>query len=239
MTKMTKFFEGGWIDYEILKLVDYYDPILREPTVPFDFDAHPAKDALSIAFTLVETMDKYGRLGLSANQVGLRHRVCVINMGKEAWTLFNPRIVRSSLTPSQFQEGCLSYPGLFLKVHRSDSITVQFQALNGQVVEQDFSGLTAVCIQHEIDHLDGVMYTDKVSPIKLEQAKRKVRQNLKRMKIYLKEREKMIDEVQENQKVVYAKSKAKPIVEEAPTIKILEPTTTLKKEPDKFVYGGG
>jgi hypothetical protein len=83
------------------------------------------------------------------------------------------------------------------------------------------------------------MYTDKVSHLKLEQAKRKVRQNLKRMKIYLKEREKMIDEVEETQKVVYAKSKAKPIADEAPTIKILEPTNTQKKEPDKFVYGGG
>ena len=226
---MTKFFEGGWIDYEILKLVDYYDPILREPTVPFDFDAHPAKDALSIAFTLVETMDKYGGLGLSANQVGLRHRVCVINMGKEAWTLFNPRIVRSSLTPSQFQEGCLSYPGLFLKVHRSDSITVQFQALNGQVVEQDFSGLTAVCIQHEIDHLDGVMYTDKVSPIKLEQAKRKVKKNLKKMKLQVNNFAPRTE-----QKEVTTETK-----KNTPEIQILEPSTTTQKEPEKFVYKVG
>ena len=234
MTKMTKFFEGGWIDYEILKLVDYYDPILRESTVPFDFDSRPAKDALSIAFTLVETMDKYGGLGLSANQVGLKDRVCVINMGKEAWTLFNPRIVKASLAPSQYQEGCLSYPGLYLKVHRSESITVQFQALNGQVVEQEFSGLTAVCIQHEIDHLDGVVYTDKVSPIKLDQAKRKVKKNLKKMKI---EMSKFVP--QEEQTIVTEKQKAKPILDsDSPVIKILD-SETQEKEPEKFVYKVG
>ncbi len=182
MARMVKFYNGDMIEYEIFKLVDFYDPILREPTIPFDFDARPGKDAMFIAMSLVETMDKHKGLGLSANQVGLKDRVCVINMGKEAWTMFNPKIVNSSLAPAEYSEGCLSYPGLFLKVHRSNSITVRFQALNGGFVEQEFSGLTAVCIQHELDHLDGIVYTDRVSKIKLEQAKKKVKQNLKKMK---------------------------------------------------------
>jgi len=182
MPKMVKFFNGDMIEYEIFNLVDYYDPILRQPTVPFDFETRPGKDATYLAFSLVETMNKYGGLGLSANQVGLKDRVCVINMGSEAWAMFNPKIVAESVTPAQFQEGCLSYPGLYLKVHRSNSIRVQFQALNGAIVEQDFEGLTAVCVQHELDHLDGIVYTQRVSPIKLEQAKKKVKKNLKKMR---------------------------------------------------------
>ena len=182
MSRMIKFFNNEMVEYEIFKLVDFYDPILRQPTIPFDFEGRPGKEAMFIAMSLVETMEKYKGLGLSANQIGLRDRVCVINMGTEAWTMFNPTIVNSSLTPAEFSEGCLSYPGLFLKVHRSNSITVRFQALNGAFVEQEFSGLTAVCVQHELDHLDGLVYTDRVSRIKLEQAKKKVKQNLKKIK---------------------------------------------------------
>lgn len=182
MAKMVKFFNGDLIEYEIFKLVDFYDPILREPTVPFDFEKRPGKDATYLAFSLTETMSKYGGLGLSANQVGLKDRVCVINMGEEAWAMFNPRIVSTSIVPAEFSEGCLSYPGLYLKVNRSNSITVEFQALNGGVVRKDFDGLTAVCVQHELDHLDGVLYSQRVSPIKLEQAKKKVKKNIKKLR---------------------------------------------------------
>ena len=240
MPKMVKTYKGDLVEYEIYKLVDFYDPILRKPTVPLKLESlEDFKYAHYLAFSLAETLNKLEGLGLSSNQVGLPHRVCAVNFGDEIWTMFNPVILEKSETVADFQEGCLSYPGLYLKVNRPDHIKVRFQAVNGEFVEKEFDGLTAVCVQHELDHLDGVMYTDKVSHMKLEQAKRKVRQNRKRMKIYLKEREKMIDEVEENQKVVYAKSKAKPILEESPTIKILEPTNTQKKEPDKFVYGVG
>lgn len=178
---MVKYYKGELVEYEILKLVDYYDPILRQPTIPFDFDKRSGRDASYLAFSLAETCGHYEGLGLSANQVGLRDRICVINMGKEIWTMFNPIIVEKSLTPATYMEGCLSYPGLYLKVQRSNSIKVKFQAVGGEFVEQSVDGLTAVCIQHELDHLDGILYTNKVSPIKLEQAKRKVKSTLKKM----------------------------------------------------------
>ena len=164
---------------EILKLVDFYDPILRQPTVPYDFNNR--KDAEYIAYSLVETMSHYGGLGLSANQVGLKDRVCVVNMGNQAWVMFNPQIIETSGKIADFQEGCLSYPGLYVKCNRLDHIKVRFQALGGQFVEQEFDGLTAVCIQHELDHLDGIVYTSRISPINLEKAKRKVKTNLKKI----------------------------------------------------------
>jgi peptide deformylase len=102
-------------------------------------------------------------------------------MGKEAWVMFNPQIIEKSETKADFSEGCLSYPGLYVKIGRSDHIKVRFQAIGGQFVEKEFDGLTAVCIQHELDHLDGIVYTDRISPINLEKAKRKVKTNLKKM----------------------------------------------------------
>lgn len=178
---MIKYFNNQLIEYEILSLADYYDDALKTPTVPWDFNSRTGKEAEFIAFSLVETMEKLQGLGLSANQVGLRDRVCVVNAGKEAWVMFNPQIIAKSETPSTYSEGCLSYPGLFLKVSRSDSIKVRFQAIGGQTIEKEVSGLTAVCVQHELDHLDGIRYTDRVSPIKLEQAKKKVKKTLKKM----------------------------------------------------------
>ena len=183
MAKMIKFYKGDMVEYEILDLIDFYDDRLREPTIPFDFSQPDAgKRAEYIMFSLCETLEKNRGLGISANQVGLKERVCAVNMGTETWTMFNPEIIEKSGTIAPYHEGCLSYPGLFLKIGRADHIKVRFQAAGGQFVSHEFDGLTAVCIQHEIDHLNGIMFTDLVSPIKLEMAKKKVKTNLKKMR---------------------------------------------------------
>lgn len=179
---MLKYLNGNLVEYEVFKLVDFYDPILRTPTEIFEFkDENSLKEASFLGYSMSETLQKLQGLGLSANQVGINKRLCVVNMGDKNWIMFNPKIVKKSEELSNLSEGCLSYPGLYLKVPRSNSVTVQFQAMNGAWVEQTVDGLVAVCIQHELDHLDGIMYTDRVSPIKLEQAKRKVKKTLKRM----------------------------------------------------------
>lgn len=178
---MVKYYNGNLIEYEIYNLVDYYDDVLKTPTIPWDFSQRTEKEAEYIAFSLAETLGKLQGLGLSANQVGLKDRVCVINAGQEAWVMFNPQIIARTQTFANYSEGCLSYPGLFLKIPRSNNIKVRFQAIGGQLVEKEVEGLTAVCVQHELDHLDGIRYTDLVSPIKLEQAKRKIKKTLKRM----------------------------------------------------------
>ena len=119
MGKMLKFYKGNIMEYEILDLVDFYDDILREPTIPFDFNQPGADKRVDyLMFSLAETLNKHGGLGLSANQVGLKERVCVINMGEEIWSLFNPVIIEKSLALAPYSEGCLSYPGLYLKCGR-------------------------------------------------------------------------------------------------------------------------
>lgn len=179
MEKMIKFVNGNMVEYTVYKLVDPYDPILRTPTHEVDFDSD---NASFMAFSLAETLSKLNGLGLSANQVGVPYRICAINTGSHIWVMINPKILWKSEDKSDFNEGCLSFPGLYLKIKRPRSIKVKFQAIGGEVVEKEFDGLTATVIQHEIDHLDGICYTDLISPIKLDIAKRKVKTNLKKMK---------------------------------------------------------
>lgn len=240
---MVKYYKGDLVEYEIFKLVDFYDPILREPTVPMKFDTvEELKRANYLAFSLSETLSELQGLGLSANQVGLKERVCVINMNTEIWVMFNPEIIEQSMIPANYAEGCLSYPGLYLKLNRPDHIKVRFQAVGGQIVEHEFDGLTAVCIQHEIDHLDGKLYTDKVSPIKLDQAKRKVKTNLKKMRRFTEQYLKQ----QTQQSQQESESKTEPndqdalkiisLDDVAPKISILPETVQPKKQPEKFVY---
>jgi len=182
MNKQVMYKNGDLIEYEILKLVEPNDPILRTPTKDIDFTTAKTDFINHIMYSLTKTLDQLGGLGLSANQVGLEHRACAVNMGEELWVLFNPYVIESSTTTSKFREGCLTFPGLYLTLNRPEHIRVRFQAAGGQEVIKEFDGLTAVVLQHEIDHLDGVVFTDKISPIKLDIAKRKVKTNLKKLK---------------------------------------------------------
>jgi peptide deformylase len=234
MGKMVKYYKGDLVEFEVFKLVDFYDTVLRQPTVPVKFDTlEEQKRASYLAFSLAETLNAMKGLGLSANQVGLRDRVCAINMGEQIWTMFNPEIIERSETVADYSEGCLSYPGLYLKLNRPDHIKVRFQAIGGQIVEHEFDGLTAVCIQHEIDHLDGKVFTESVSPIKLEQAKRKVKSNLKKLR-------KFDEEYAKHQEAAeLAEPPKEEIAYNQPTIKILEDTPAPAKESEKFVYKVG
>ena len=226
--KKVKYYKGDLIEYDIYSLVDFYDPILRQPTVPWEFKSQD--ETVRMAFSLAETLGELEGLGLSANQVGLPWRICVLNMGKEIWTMFNPQLIERSETLAKYDEGCLSYPGLYIKVPRSETIKVKFQAINGSWVEQEFSGLTAVCIQHELDHLDGKVYTDLISPIKLDMAKRKIKKNLKKMRQAATEYKKQVQLDKQTQ--------SNP---DAPEIQILPPNkpSLIEKPPEKFVYNVG
>lgn len=234
MAKIVKYHNGSLIEYEIYKLVDFYDPILRQPTIPVKLEtAADRKNADTVALSLAETLGKSQGLGLSANQCGRTERMFAINMGEQIWTIINPEIIEKSESTSDLSEGCLSYPGLYLKLKRPDHIKIKFQAINGEWIEQEFDGLTAVCVQHEIDHLDGKMFTDFVSPIKLDQAKKKVKQNLKRWKKYLEQQELIQKQM--------AKQQIQPVIEkQEPKIQILGGTGALNfeapKQPEKFVY---
>ena len=159
-------------DIEIFALVDENDPILNSMTQDFNF-AEPIVDPIEFASQLVETCKVKGGFGLAAPQVGVLARVFVMGSGDDYVAFFNPKILRSSEDTSIIAEGCLSFPMLALKVERSSTIEVEYQDYNGVVRTGVFSGLSAHCFQHELDHLNGICYTKRAKPMALKMGLKK------------------------------------------------------------------
>lgn len=159
----------------IYELVDCNDPILKTPISNFDFD-NPPCDPIQLAHDLTETMIANNGLGLSANQVGLQYRVFAVN-SSSVLVCFNPRLVDVSKETIYLEEGCLSFPDLFVKVKRPRRIRIRYTEPNGNTVTRVFEGLTARVMQHELDHLNGIRYTDRSNRIHLEQARKKKKKN--------------------------------------------------------------
>lgn len=145
--------------------------LLRAPTERFNFD-NPQMDPTQLAVDLAETMINSKGIGLAANQIGLPYRVFALN-GDPVNVIFNPRIVDSSPEQVYMAEGCLSYPGLFVKIKRPASVKIRYQLPNGETTTKEFRGLTARCIQHEIDHLDGVVFLKRANRVHLDQARKR------------------------------------------------------------------
>lgn len=161
--------------YEIYDLVKSTDPVLKQICKPFDFE-NPPINPIHLASSLFETMFKHGGLGLSAPQVGISYRVFVVgydNANKQVF--FNPEIIEMSTLMDDHLEGCLSFKNLFFKVIRPKEIKVKYQHVNGEWKEDKFVGLTSRCIQHEMDHLDGVCFTERVGKTTLMMAREKER----------------------------------------------------------------
>lgn len=168
--------------HEIYKLVKETDPILRQPTVDFDF-SNPQMDAAYLASSLFETMFENKGIGLSANQIGLPYRVFVVGFEKEnKQVFFNPRIVEASLEQVVLDEGCLSFPQLYLKVKRPSWVTVEYQHVNGEQKRDTFHGLTARVILHEYDHMEGKTMLDNVGKTAIMMAREKRKKLIKEMK---------------------------------------------------------
>lgn len=156
-----------------LKLVPDSDPILRTVCEPFDFN-DPQYDPEELAEALVECMTKHNGLGLSANQVGLNVRVFAL-ASDPYYVCFNPRIVTPSEELIVLEEGCLTYPGLFVKVKRPRHIRMRFQGPDGQTYTKQFTGMTARAVLHEIDHLDGKVFYEQANRIHRDAALKKWR----------------------------------------------------------------
>ena len=154
----------------IRELVNCNDPILRQPLEKFDF-TNPPTDPLELAIDLAETCLQHNGLAIAANQVGLPYRVFVIR-GDQIITCFNPTIVDQSEETIVLEEGCLSYPNLFVKVKRPKKIKVRYTEPDGNIVTQIFDGFTARVFQHELDHLNGIVYTKRANRYHLEQAQK-------------------------------------------------------------------
>lgn len=164
----------------IYDLVDKNDPILKQKLEPFDF-TNPPIDPLDLVSNLAETMLERNGIGIAANQCGLPYRVFVIK-GIELIPCFNPRVVDVSEETILLEEGCLTYPNMFVKVKRPRRIKVRYADPKGQVVTQVFEGMTARVFLHELDHLDGIVHTTRANKIHLEQARNQMKKQQRKNK---------------------------------------------------------
>ena len=133
---------------------------------------------------MLETMYAAPGIGLAAVQIGVAKRVIVMDIaGKEeppAPRFFvNPEILWASEETAPYEEGCLSVPEIYDEVERPARVKLRYQNYQGETIEEDAEGLYAVCIQHEMDHLDGVLFIDHLSRLKREQAVKKVKKQAK------------------------------------------------------------
>lgn len=145
----------------------YGEPILRkktEPVVVFD------SELKQLFADMLETMYNYNGLGLAANQIGISKSMLVLDASTEdqtiLYTLANPQVVEHSREKTEFEEGCLSFPGITEKISRPSVIKVKAQDYDGKEIVIEATGLLAIVLQHEIDHLNGVVFIDRMTPIR-------------------------------------------------------------------------
>ena len=163
----------------LFELVPEDSLVLKEYLPDFDFE-NPPVNPVEFASSLVETCKKHKGYGLSANQCGFRHRVFVMGAKDEFVAFFNPKITAISKEDAHMEEGCLSFPLLGLHITRPAEIMVEYQDFNGEKKTAQFSGISARCFQHELDHMNGIVYTSRVKPLALQQGMKK-RNKLKNM----------------------------------------------------------
>lgn len=161
-----------------LEILQYPDSRLRRKAVPVDaVDAHVRR----LADHLLETMYAAPGIGLAATQVGREERVFVLDISEEHDTprvFINPEILERS-GESETEEGCLSIPGVYEPVVRAARVRARALDREGEPFELEAEGLLAVCIQHELDHLDGKLFIDYLSPLKRSRIKKKFEKHKK------------------------------------------------------------
>ena len=164
------------LDY---KLINENDIALRQSPAKFIFmpGSNVAKE---MADKLFDAMLENNGIGLSANQVGINMQFFVMGHEGAKKYVFNPEILELASDEVLIKEGCLSFPGMFLPIKRPSWIKVRYQSENGETIEETFTGLTARIFLHEYDHMQGKVFTEKVSKLKLDLANKKRIKFLKR-----------------------------------------------------------
>ncbi|HEY9218415.1 MAG TPA: peptide deformylase [Phenylobacterium sp.] len=159
------------------EIITVPDPRLKLVSQPVD----KVDDELrALMDDMLETMYEAPGIGLAAIQVGVPKRVIVMDLHREGEEkqpqyFVNPEILWASEETLPYEEGCLSIPEIFDEVERPSRVKLRYLNYQGEQVEEDAEGLYAVCIQHEMDHLEGVLFIDHLSRLKREQAIKKVK----------------------------------------------------------------
>ena len=165
-----------------MNIVKFPEDILRERMPEFDF-SNPICDPVQLEKDMIETMLSNHAIGLAANQVGIKTRAFVMGHPKfkeHAQAFFNPIIVGVTDDFLDEEEGCLSFPQIYVKVKRPRGVLVRFQNSKGETQEAEFFGTECRCFLHEFDHLEGIVFQDRVSTLKWALAVKKTKKGFKK-----------------------------------------------------------
>ena len=149
----------------ILEIKENPDPVLRQKNAKIKDVSTPEIQTLILNMT--ETMHEAKGVGLAASQVGVNLRLCLIEVEEKLYVLVNPKITAKSRKKILSDEGCLSFPGIFLPISRAAQVQVRYLDQTGTAQKIKADGLLARALQHEIDHLDGVLFIDRIKKAQL------------------------------------------------------------------------
>jgi peptide deformylase len=165
----------------IRPIIEAPDPLLRQISSPVEAITPEIQTLIDDMF---ETMYAAPGIGLAAIQVGVPKRILVIDLQdpeeeggdpvRNPLVFINPEILRSSQTERPYNEGCLSVPDQYAEVERPDAIRARWQGRDGKVREEELDGMLATCLQHEMDHLEGILFIDYLSRLKRDMILRKL-----------------------------------------------------------------
>ena len=158
----------------VLEILEFPDPRLRTEAKPV---AQVTSTTRALIDDMFETMYEAPGIGLAATQVNVHQRILVIDVSEERdqpHVFINPRITILDPELGEYDEGCLSVPGFYETVNRPQKVEVTALDRNGEPFTKELSGLLAICLQHEIDHLDGKLFVDYLSPLKRQRIRKKL-----------------------------------------------------------------
>lgn len=165
----------------ILPIIETPDPLLRQISTPVE---EVTDETRALIADMFETMYDAPGIGLAAIQVGVPKRLLVIDLQepeeeggepvRRPMVFINPEILEESDTIQSYNEGCLSVPDQYAEVERPDHIRARWLDENGKVHEEELDGLLAICLQHEMDHLEGILFIDHLSRLKREMLLKKL-----------------------------------------------------------------
>tara|TARA_Y100001951_G_C11233885_1_gene236259 strand:+ start:246 stop:779 length:534 start_codon:yes stop_codon:yes gene_type:complete len=175
----------------IIELIGENDPYLREVPEEYTFEKSMEYEPEELKNILIENMKHYDGYGLSANQLGIPYKVFALIKDGDPIICFNPEVKEYSEETNYVKEGCLTFPGLWFAVERASGVSVMYYDENGEGKYGIFGGLSARIFQHEMEHMDGELFTDNVSDLRLSLAKKKRKIYLRRMKRNVKKQQKV------------------------------------------------
>ena len=166
----------------IKELISENDPYLREVPEEYTFEKSMEYEPEELKNILFENMEHYVGYGLSANQLGIPYKVFAMIKDGDPIICFNPEVKEYSEETDYIKESCLTFPGLWFAVERASGVSVMYYDEEGEGKYGIFGGLSARIFQHEMEHMDGELFTDNISDLKLSMAKKRRKIYLRRMK---------------------------------------------------------